>query len=172
MNLRGRLLVPLAAAALTCSAMAAGTVVPATAAPAAAPSCTGAQLHVHLGMSQGAAGTVYHNVRFRNTGAAACTLDGFPRFVHLNAAGSRVGFPAVASGGHHPVTVRPGRSAVAALGIPDYLNFPRVRCHPRRATWLRVTAPGTHTHHRLPLAVTVCTTRLGRSVALAVRHHF
>jgi Domain of unknown function (DUF4232) len=170
MTIRGRLCVAIAVAALACGALAA---VPATAAPAASiTSCTGRQLGVHLGSSEGAAGTTYQKVRFRNVGSSACTLDGYPRFVYLNAAGDRIGFPAKPVGAHSPVTIRRDRVAVAALGIPAYQNFPRARCHPRHAAAIRVTAPGTVKHHTLPLSMTVCTTKFGRSTSLAVRHHF
>jgi hypothetical protein len=170
MNVRGRLLVPMAVSALVSGALALAPVD--AGALSATASCTGAQLGAHLGLSQGAAGTTYQVVRFRNHGSTACTLDGYPRFVFLNAAGDRIGLPAKPSGTHRPVTVRPDHVAVAALGIPSYQDFPRARCHPRRATSIRVTAPGTHKHHTLPLSVTVCTTKFGRSTSLAVRHRF
>jgi hypothetical protein len=172
MNIRGRLLVPVTVAALALATVAAGALSPAGAAGAAISGCTGGQLGVHLGSSQGAAGTTFQNVRFRNHSSSACTLDGYARFVYLNAAGDRIGFPAEPVGPHQPVTVRPGHAAVAALGIPAYQNFPRARCHPRHAVAIRVTAPGTVKRHVLPLSVTVCTTRFGRSTSLAVRHHF
>ena len=170
MSSRARHLVPTAVAALAVGVL---TLSPtgADAAPAAA-ACTGAQLGVHLGSSEGAAGTTYQTVRFRNTSSSACTLEGFPRFVYLNADDNRIGFPAVPTGTSHAVTILPGHVAVAALGIPAYQNFPTNRCHPQQAAAIRVTAPGTHKHHRLPLAVTVCTTRFGASTSLAVRHHF
>jgi hypothetical protein len=170
MSSRGRLCVPVTVAALALGALASAPADAASAASAAR--CTGAQLGVHLGSSEGAAGTTYQKVRFRNVGSSACTLDGYPRFVYLNAAGDRIGFPAKAVGTHSPVKIRPDRVAVAALGIPAYQNFPRARCHPRHATAIRVTAPGTVKHHTLPLSVTVCTTKFGRSTSLAVRHHF
>jgi Domain of unknown function (DUF4232) len=170
MNAPGRLIAAMATGAMACTALA---LAPAAAVPTVATaSCTGSQLGAHLGASDGTAGTTYQIVRFRNKGSSACTLDGYPRFVYLNAAGDQIGFSAEPSGTHHPVTIRPGHVAVAALGIPDYLNFPRVRCHPRHATAIRVTAPGTHKHRTLPLSVTVCTTKFGRSTSLAVRHHF
>jgi hypothetical protein len=171
MNIRGLCLIPVTLAALA----SVGTALPLS--PAAASSttpapCTGSQLGVHLGRSDGAAGTTYQVVRFRNTSSAACTLDGYPRFVHLNAAGDRIGFPAKPAGSHQAVTIRPGHVGVAALGIPSYLNFPRARCHPRPAVQLAVRAPGTTERRILQLPVTVCTTKFGRSTSLAVRHHF
>jgi hypothetical protein len=170
MNIRGRLFVPMAVATLVCGAF---TLAPAGAVPVASTtSCTGAQLGAHLGLSEGAAGTTYQVVRFRNHGSSACTLDGFPRFVYINAVGSQIGYAAQPTGTHHAVTIRPGHVAVGALGIPAYQNFPRARCHPRHATAIRVTAPGTHKHHTVALSVTVCTTTFGRSTSLAVRHHF
>jgi uncharacterized protein DUF4232 len=170
MTIRGRLCVLIAVAALACGALALAAT---DAAPAgSAAGCSGAQLGVHLGSSEGAAGTTYQKVRFRNVGSSACTLDGYPRFVYLNAAGDRIGFPAKPVGTHSPVTIRPDRVAVAALGVPAYQNFPRARCHPRHAAAIRVTAPGTVKHRTLALSMTVCTTKFGRSTSLAVRHHF
>jgi hypothetical protein len=104
--------------------------------------------------------------------AVSLSPDGFSRFVNLNAAGSQIGYAAEPTGTHHAVTLRPDHVAVGALGIPAYQNFPRSRCHPQDATAIRVTAPGRHRHHTLPLSVPVCTTKAGRSTSLAVRHHF
>jgi hypothetical protein len=173
MKIRGRRLIPVTLAAIALGAATAVPLVPVSASPATAPTgCTAEHVKVHLGHSDGTAGTTYQKVRFRNTGASACILDGYPRFIYLNRAGDRIGFPAKPDGPHHAVTIEPGHVGVAALGIPDYLNFPRARCHPRHAVKLGVTAPGTTQRQQLKLKVTVCTTRFGRSFSLAVRHHF
>jgi Protein of unknown function (DUF4232) len=173
MQVRGRRLIPFFLAMLMCGAGLAAPLSAADAASAAVPSpCTSSQLAVHFGASDSAAGTTYHRIRFRNTSSSACTLDGSPRLVFLNKAGDRIGYPAKRVGAHEPVTIRPDRVGVAALGIPSYLNFPRSRCHPREASKLRVKAPGTTGRHVLNLEVTVCTTKFGRSTSLPVKHHY
>lgn len=173
MKIRGRGLIPATLASL---ALAAGGAVPMATADATAagyaPTCTSANLRVRLGLSEGAAGTVYQQVHFRNISSSPCTIDGYPRFVYLNHAGDRIGFPAAPTGPHHAVTLRAGGAGVAALGIPDWQNFPAGRCHARHATQLRVRAPGTIHPRVLDFAVKVCTTKFGRSMSLAVRHHF
>jgi hypothetical protein len=157
----------LPASATTTDAATTGSV-----APGAVGTCAASQLHIHLGQAEGTAGSTYHHVRFLNTGAKACTLDGFPRFVYLDSSGDRVGFPAKHEGRHHRVTIRPGEVAVAALGIPDYLNFPSSRCHAERTAKVSVRAPGTDEATRLKLKAKVCTTKFGRSISLAVKHHY
>ncbi|MDX6327133.1 MAG: hypothetical protein QOK15_3487 [Nocardioidaceae bacterium] len=174
MQVRGRRLVPLFVATLIWGAGLAAPLSSADAASGAAPSpCTSSQLAVHFGTSDSGAGTTFHRIRFRNTGSSACTLDGYPRLVFLNAAGDRIGFPAKhIRADHQPVTIRPDRVGVAVLGIPSYQNFPRARCHPRRASQLAVRAPGTTGRHVLTLHVTVCTTKFGRSTSLPVKHRY
>jgi hypothetical protein len=172
MKIRGRYLLPVTLAAL---AMGAGSAVPVATASASDPYtgvCAGSHLTVKLGLSDGAAGSTYRQVHIRNTGSSPCTIDGYPRFVYLNHAGERIGFPAQASGSHHALTLRPGGAGVAALQIPDWQNFPAGRCHARQAPLLAVKAPGTSHFRVLRLGAKVCTTKFGRSFSLAVRHHF
>jgi Protein of unknown function (DUF4232) len=173
MLIRGRGLIPVTLAAL---ALGAATAVPVATADASTAgytqACSAANLQIRLGLADGAAGTVYQQVHFRNTGSSPCTIDGYPRFVYLNHAGDRIGFPAAPTGAHHAVTLRSGGAGVAALGIPDWQNFPAGRCHARHATQLVVRAPGTSHSRVLDLSVKVCTTKFGRSTSLAVRHHF
>ncbi len=138
----------------------------------ATPACSASMLHIRLGLSDGAAGTSYQRVRFLNTSSTACTLNGYPRFVYLDGSGNRIGFPAKHGGRHHAVTIRPGKVGIAALGIPDYLNFPPARCHAEDTAKLRVRAPGTNHGTRLRFKATVCTTAVGRSTSLAVRHQY
>jgi hypothetical protein len=111
--------------------------------------CHSASLRVHLGRSEGAAGTVYIAIVFTNTGSVRCTLRGFPGVSSYGPGGRQIGSPAR----RQPVAVRtvvlaPRASASAAYGQAQALNYPRARCRPVRATGLRVYPPS-ETHARL-----------------------
>lgn len=128
-------------------------------------------LSVSLGAPQGAAGSSYWNIRFRNVGTRRCTLSGFPRVVYTDAAGHRTGTPAGHQLGARTVHLAPGAVAVAALQVPDAGNFPVRRCRATDVTGLRITVSGRH--HRVAFASRVCTTRAGRAYLMPYRrvHH-
>jgi len=116
-----------------------------TAAPVAAP-CTTGGLRVTKGASNGAAGTIYTAIDFTNTTGSACLLQGYPG-VSLVSAGSNAGHQLGDDAKRttvtpvRPVTLRPGQTAHANLGVADALNYPATRCKPLNAHWLKVFPP-------------------------------
>lgn len=132
-------------------ATAPATTAPATTAagstpPAGPAECTTAGLHVAVGNSQGAAGTIYYNVDFTNVSSSSCILQGYPGISLVSAgstAGSQIGADAKRSsaGAVHPITLTPGRTAHALLGIAEAANFSASSCHPVTAHWLKVFPP-------------------------------
>jgi hypothetical protein len=85
----------------------------------ATPMCTGANTLVWLALApNGAAGTTYYPVEFTNLGSASCVLFGYPGVSAVTKSGRQLGpaagrFPAK----RHNVTLKPGQTAHAALGI-------------------------------------------------------
>jgi hypothetical protein len=111
--------------------------------PASAP-CTHAQIRLHVGGGDGAAGTVYYPLTFVNRSAHACTLRGLPGVSSVTRMHRQVG-TAASWDADRRQSIRlsaHGGTATAALGIVNALNFPRSRCRPRRVWGLRVFAPG------------------------------
>jgi uncharacterized protein DUF4232 len=82
------------------------------------PRCDGPSLAVSVTDAEGAAGTIYYRIDFRNRGSAACYLQGFPGVSAADASGkaevdaSRDTTPAA-----RRVVVAPGRSAHANLAV-------------------------------------------------------
>lgn len=117
----------------------------ATQAAASAPSpCPTRSLHVKLGATQGAAGSVYTTIVFTNTSTATCTLYGYPG-VSLT-----TGKPVTVIGKtakENPatprrlVTLQPRTSASAVLRIVNAQNYPASQCGPKSSTYLQVYPP-------------------------------
>jgi len=134
-------------------------------------SCATSDLKVSLGQSGAAAGTFYQRVDFRNTGTEPCTLTGYPGVSFADDAGHQVGVdasrnPANASA---TVTLSPGSTAYANLGVPDWGNFPASNCSAAKATMLRVYPPNQRDSVLVPDAQKVCTTAEGRPTITAVQ---
>jgi hypothetical protein len=118
---------------------------PASQAPAGPARCLASNLQGSLGTSQGAAGTIYTDVVLTNTGAASCTLYGYPGVSFVTAqGGSEVGAPA----NRNPVspaalvTLTPGGKANFLLGLTDVGVYSAAQCQPTNVSWLRIYPPG------------------------------
>jgi hypothetical protein len=117
----------------------------ASAAPAAAPGCSTANLSVWVDLGQGsaAAGTTFYPLDFTNTGSRACTLDGYPGVSATNINVVQLGRAA----GRNPlykatrVTIPAGGSAHAVLSVVDTGNFTASGCKPVNASFIRVFPP-------------------------------
>ena len=151
------------AIALTISAL----VLPA--APAAP--CRHAQLGLHVGPANGAAGTIYHPLVFTNIGTRACTLRGYPGVSSVSGPhGHQVG----AAAARDPfaftrVRLRAhGGTASAVYGQVDTGVYDRARCRPVRARGLRVYAPGQTVAFYAPLVHEACSAHLRDSHVRAV----
>jgi hypothetical protein len=96
-----------------------------------------------LGQKNGAAGTRYYPVNLRNTSNAQCTIQGYAGVSFVAGADNhQVGQAASQDPGSTPtVTLSPGQTASATLGIVEAGNFPP-DCNMTPVSGLRVTPPG------------------------------
>jgi hypothetical protein len=145
--------------------------------PAAAPTgtppaagtaaCTSGGLRVSLGAANGAAGSIYYPIQFRNVSGAACTLYGYPgvSFVAAQGAG-QLGGAAARNSTFSPklVTLAPGAVAHASVQVVVAQSYPAALCRPVTAHYLRVFPPGQVTPLYASLTATTCTGAIpGRS---------
>lgn len=138
---------------------------------AAVPACHVSQLTVSLGRSDGAAGTIYYPIIFTNRGPATCSLHGFPGVSSVGGDdGHQIGAPARRQPGSRPLTLvlKPHRSASAAYGQAQALNYPKPTCKPVTARGLRVYAPNVTAARYLPLKHLACSRPIADSHVSAV----
>lgn len=114
--------------------------------PAGSAECTTAELRITTGNPNGAAGTIYYDIEFTNTSASACFLQGYPGVSLVSApsnAGSQVGADAkrVPRYPVRPLTIGPGQTANAKLGVAEAGNFTAASCNPVTAHYLKVFPP-------------------------------
>jgi hypothetical protein len=113
----------------------------------AARACATTALKAVLVPASGAAGSAYAPIRFSNVSRTRCALSGYPgvSFVtgpsgsQIGSAANRIPLPA---GPARAVTLAPGAFANAVLQIADPGNYPKSRCQPASAPYLRVYPPG------------------------------
>jgi hypothetical protein len=106
-------------------------------------SCATSALRVSLGAPNGAAGTVFYPLNFVNTGKLGCTLRGYPGVSAVTSSGKQIGSPASQiSSSYKTVTLLPGKSASAPVGIVETGNFSPSQCAPVTAAGLKVFPPG------------------------------
>jgi hypothetical protein len=87
--------------------------------------CSTTQLAAQLGSAEGAAGTIYYQLVFRNTSGAACFVQGYAGVSFVAGAdGHQVGAAATRVAGSAPnVMLSPQQEAIATLAIVDATNF-------------------------------------------------
>ena len=121
-----------------------------TARASTTPQCRTANLNITVGPANGAAGTEYFQIAFRNDSRSACELSGYPGVSFLDASGAQIGLPEDRNPmAHSPVDLAPGATAYAMAGVgnPDVVNCPaaiarRVRIYPPNETaFVIVDAP-------------------------------
>jgi Protein of unknown function (DUF4232) len=133
---------------------------PATPASPGGPApCPTRSLGLKLGLSQGAAGSVYQVLDFSNISNVSCTLYGYPG---VSLAGgnpiAQVG-PAASEMPTPPrklVTLAPGQVANALLRIVDALNYPASKCGPVATKFLQIYPPNQTTPVYLSYKTTAC----------------
>lgn len=146
------------------------TVAPAQA--ASLPTCSYKHLTAKIADSEGAAGSRYLTLQFKNTGGSTCALLGHPGVSFVKGDdGHQVG-PSAAKANDKNVVVRlaPGQKADAVLRIVNAQNFPTGTCKPTSVRGLRVYAPGATKSFYLPLSTTACKQKTTMTIN-AVRHH-
>jgi hypothetical protein len=105
--------------------------------------CLASGLRASLGVSQGAAGTIYQVIVLTNTSSATCTLYGYPGVSFVTGiGGSQVGKPATKNPvvPRSLVTLAPGAKADVLLAVHDAGAFPG--CQIVTVHWLRIYPPG------------------------------
>jgi hypothetical protein len=106
-------------------------------------SCATSALKVSLGAANGAAGTVFYPLNFVNTGKLGCTLRGYPGVSAVTTSGTQIGSPASQiSSSYKTVTLLPGKTQSALVGIVETGNFSPSQCAPVTAAGLKVFPPG------------------------------
>ena len=123
------------------------------------PSCATRDLQVTAGLAQGAAGSIYQVIKFKNISGAPCTLFGYPGVAlaggspvtQVGAAASR----STASSARL-VTLAAGATGNALLRITQALNYPSSKCHPVTTTYLQIYPPNQTTPVYLGYKSTGC----------------
>ena len=149
-------------AAASSSTPAGGTTQPATSTSSggtAAAGCLTRYLNGTVGLSQGAAGSTYIAIVFKNLNNVPCTLYGFPGVAQ--AAGTPVtdvGNPSTEdpSTARELVTLQAGGYANATLRIVQGLNYPTSVCKPVSAQWLAVIPPNQYVPLYVHYTSTAC----------------
>jgi Protein of unknown function (DUF4232) len=145
------------------------TAMPPTAPPPAAraDACPTSGLQVSLGGANGAAGSIYYPIDFRNVSGRACSLFGYPGVSFVAAPGTgQLGGEAVRNDTFGPalVTLAPGAVAHASVQVVVAQSYPAALCKPVTAHFLRVYPPGQFAPLYARLTATTCTGAIpGRS---------
>jgi hypothetical protein len=121
--------------------------------------CPTRSLGLKLGLSQGAAGSVYQVLDFTNVSGVSCTLYGYPG---VSLAGGQPVAQVGLAADENPtpprelVTLAPGQVANALLRIVDALNYPASKCGPVKTQWIQVYPPNQTTPIFLAYKTTAC----------------
>jgi hypothetical protein len=116
--------------------------------------CHTSELEVTDGGGDGAAGSVYHTLNFRNSGDRTCTVAGFPGVSLVgDDNGTQIGAAAdrESGGAADPVTLGPGQSATAQLRIVNVDNYGD-QCTVAPADGLRIYPPDELDSTYLPMS--------------------
>jgi hypothetical protein len=112
-----------------------------------------------VGLSQGAAGSIYQVIKFTNLNNAPCTLYGYPGVSLAN--GTPVTQVGAAADRDHTsaptlVTLAPHGVASVTLRIVQAGNFPTATCQPVATTWLQIFPPNQYGALYVPYKSTGC----------------
>jgi hypothetical protein len=138
-----------------------GTTAPVAAPPSAtaAPGCSARYLHGGIGASQGAAGSVYTEIVFKNLNNVSCTMYGFPGVsVSEGLPIKLVGATAEENSGsaRELVTLPPHGYASALLQVAEAGNFAPGQCHAVTVHWLQVIPPNQVAGLYIPFTTQTC----------------
>lgn len=128
---------------------------------AGVPKCTSAQLHLALGMQNGAAGTLLTPLVWTNTSHETCSVGGYPAVVLIDPNGKQVGEPATpdTSKPVAAVDVKPGQTAHVTVATHDPGNYPAGTCT-GLSLHVRTTLPGDTATEQATFEETYCGTWL------------
>ncbi len=113
----------------------------------------------------GAAGSIYYELRFTNLSSSPCTMHGYPGVSAIDLQGRALGSPAARSSGNvktKAVTLSAGATASATLRIVQAGNFPEEKCGLRTAAGLRVYPPNDRASRLVPFPFAACARRAPR----------
>ncbi len=160
---------------VACALVVASGAMSGVASASVAKNCTSAHLKVSLGVSQGAAGTIYHPIVFTNRGPA-CAIWGVPavRAVVGGASHSRVPvgpFARNLSMGEMAVrqVVKTGHTVSDNYGVIESGNYTPSTCVSKNASAVVVTLGRFVNHAYLPLKISVCTKIASTTTTLIVQ---
>ncbi|MGZ4165384.1 MAG: DUF4232 domain-containing protein [Solirubrobacteraceae bacterium] len=151
-----RSLAALCALAAAVTALSVASVPPAG---AAAPACNTGGLVIWINtQGNGTAGTIFYTLNLTNLSGHACTLRGFPGVSAVNLRGGRLGRAAARDTGQavRTITLTPGHTAHATLGIVDIGALPTSSCPPTTAAGLRVFPPNQSASKVIPFPFPAC----------------
>jgi Protein of unknown function (DUF4232) len=121
--------------------------------------CLTRYLNGSVGLSQGAAGSTYIAVVFKNLDNVPCTLYGYPGVAQASGTPvTDIGQPSTEdpSTPRELVTLQPGGYANATLRIVQALNYPTATCKPVSAQWLAVIPPNQYVPLYIHYSSTAC----------------
>jgi hypothetical protein len=125
-----------------------------------APGCKTAGLVVWLDTtSNGAAGSIYYNLKFTNLSGQPCVLSGYPGVSAVNLGGQQLGSAGSRNAAHPPraVTLAHGATASTVLRIVEAANFPNSACRRGTAAGIRVFPPDQTAAKLVPFPFGACT---------------
>jgi hypothetical protein len=147
------------------------TVTSTTATTTVATTCPTSQLAVtvHTPRGNGAAGSRFYDVVFRNTGSQVCTLAGFPGVSAYGTAGQQIGSPAArnGTGPATPFTIGPDQTVGAELQLVVTIVHEPSLCSVARAQGLRVYPPNDTVSVEVPFPFQACATTGTRSMYIS-----
>lgn len=122
--------------------------------PAGTPRCTAATLNLTLREDGAAAGSLYRDVVFTNSGSTACVIAGYPAVSFLTGQGGQsVGAPAKTTGAAGAeLTLAPGQSGYATVQQANSGNYDPGTCQPKAVGGFLVAAPGDSATTYLPIS--------------------
>ena len=129
------------------------------AASTAVPACATQSLVTWLDTrGNGAAGSVFHRLRFTNLSGRSCTLRGYPGISAVDIMGRPLGSPASRDPQRPVRTVAVGAAQTvhAVLQINDVDVFPRASCRPVVAAGVRVFPPNQTRSKVVPFPFRAC----------------
>jgi hypothetical protein len=111
---------------------------------AGATQCATRSLQASVGISQGAAGSLYQVIDFKNISGAPCTLFGYPGVALAGGTPvTQIGAGAARSSDASPktITLAAGATANALLKIAQAADYTPADCHPVASTYIQIYPP-------------------------------
>jgi hypothetical protein len=109
-----------------------------------------------------AGGTTFYRLRLVNTSGPACTLAGYPGASFVTRPGGHQVGRAASRAADWPaqtITLAPGGSVTARLGLAAVGDWPAGACKPAAVHWLRVFPPNAYDAVTIRFQGRACSTR-------------